>query len=178
MNSDFSVGQARSAIELSDGRILVASKTGLFFLKDKEVVATLGEKDGLNNQLILSMVEREDGSILAASDGDGIYIIKNDRVIGHIGEPEGLLSSVVLRIVKGTDGYFYVTSNAIFYDDGTSIRMLKNFPYSNNYDILISDDGMCWITSSAGLFVVDEKTMVEDGEYACTLLNKKQKWFT
>lgn len=172
LNSDFSVGQARSAIELSDGRILVASKTGLFFLKDKEVVATLGEKDGLNNQLILSMVERKDGSILAASDGDGIYIIKNDRVIGHIGEPEGLLSSVVLRIVKGTDGYFYVTSNAIFYDDGTSIRMLKNFPYSNNYDILISDDGMCWITSSAGLFVVDEKTMVEDGEYACTLLNK------
>ncbi len=172
LNSDFSVGQARSAIELSDGRILVASKTGLFFLKDKEVVASLGEKDGLNNQLILSMVEREDGTILAASDGDGIYIIKNDRVIGHIGESEGLLSSVVLRIVKGTDGYFYVTSNAIFYDDGTSIRMLKNFPYSNNYDILISDDGVCWITSSAGLFVADEKSMVEDGEYTCTLLNK------
>ena len=172
LNSGLSVGQARSAIELSDGRILVASKTGLFFLKDTEVVATLGEKDGLNNQLILSMVERDDGSILAASDGDGIYIIKNDRVIGHIGEPEGLLSSVVLRIVKGSNGYFYVTSNAIFYDDGTSIRMLKNFPYSNNYDILISEDGMCWITSSAGLYVVEEEKLVEDGDYTCTLLNK------
>ncbi|MBR5040545.1 MAG: diguanylate cyclase [Clostridiales bacterium] len=165
-------GQIRSSILLSDGRVLVASNIGLSFIENNKVVATLSEKDGLNNQLILSMMEREDGSILAASDGDGIYIIKNDRVVGHIGESEGLMSSVVLRIVKGTNGYFYVTSNAIYYDDGNAIRMLENFPYTNNYDILISEDGTCWITSSAGLFVVDEKTLIEDGEYTCTLLNK------
>ncbi|MBR5057361.1 MAG: diguanylate cyclase [Clostridiales bacterium] len=171
-NGRLGTGQIRSCIELSDGRILVASNTGLSFIQDDKVVATLGEKDGLNNQFILSMIERDDGSILASSDGDGIYIIKNDRVVGHISEAEGLMSSVILRIVKGTSGYFYVSSSAIYFDDGNEIRMLKNFPYSNNYDILISDDGICWITSSAGMFVVDEKTMIEDGEYTCTLLNK------
>ena len=162
----------RSSLELSDGRILFASNMGLTFLDGDKVVATLGEQDGLHNQYILSMYEREDGSILAASDGDGIYIIKNDHIAGHISAPEGLESSVVMRIVKGTSGYFYVTSNALYYDDGTTIRALKNFPYSNNYDILISDDGVCWVVSSAGLFVVDEKTLIEDGEYTCTLLNK------
>ena len=165
-------GKIRSAIELSDGRMLLASNMGLTFMKDDEVVATIGESDGLQNQYILSMYEREDGSILAASDGDGIYIIKNDRVVGHIGAAEGLATSVVMRIVKGSTGYFYVTSNALYYDDGYSIRSLKNFPYTNNYDILISDDGICWITSSAGVFVVEEKSLVEDGNYACTLLNK------
>ena len=170
-NGNLPTGKIRSTIELSDGRILVSSNMGLAFVKDDEVVATLGEKDGLNNQFILHTFEREDGSILVASDGDGIYIIKNDRVAGHISTSEGLNSSVVLRIVKGSSGYFYVTSNAIYYDDGTGIRALKNFPYSNNYDILISEDGMCWITSSAGLYVVPEKTLIEDGEYTCTLLN-------
>ena len=68
-------GKIRSAIELSDGRMLLASNMGLTFMKDDEVVATIGESDGLQNQYILSMYEREDGSILAASDGDGIYII-------------------------------------------------------------------------------------------------------
>ena len=165
-------GKIRSAIELSDGRMLLASNMGLTFLKDDKVVTTIGESDGLQNQFILSMYEREDGSILAASDGDGIYVIKNDRVVGHIGAPEGLKTSVVMRIVKGAAGYFYVTSNALYYDDGSTIRALMNFPYSNNYDILISKDGICWITSSAGVFVVDEKALIEDGSYTYTLLNK------
>ena len=162
----------RSCIELSDGRILAASNKGLSFIKDDQVVATIGNENGLKNQYILSMYEREDGTVLAASDGDGIYIIKNDRVAGHISEEEGLTTSVVMRIVKGTSGFFYVTSDSIYFDDGNAIRELKNFPFTNNYDILISDDGMCWITSSAGLFLIDEKTMAEDGNYTCTLLNK------
>ena len=164
-------GRMRSSIELSDGRILVASNMGLTFLKDDTVVATIGQANGLNNQYILSMYERDDGSILAASDGDGIYIIKNDRVSGHIGTTEGLDTAVVLRIIKGTKGYFYVTSNAIYYDGGDGVKLLENYPYSNNFDILISDDGTCWIPSSAGLYLVNENTLIEDGEYICTLLN-------
>jgi diguanylate cyclase (GGDEF) domain len=164
-------GRCRSVIELSDGRILVASNLGLSFIDGDEVVATIGAENGLNNQYILTMYEREDGSILAGSDGDGIYIIKNDRVSGHIGKTEGLKTAVVLRIVKCTGGYLYVTSNAIYYDDGREIKMLDKFPYSNNYDILISEDGNCWITSSAGLFVVKEDQLLKNEEYSYTLLN-------
>ena len=171
-NKNLAGGQGRSVMELSDGRIIVASNMGLTFIKDGQPVKDLGEKDGLNNRYILSMVEREDGSILAGSDGDGIYIIKNDIVSGHIGKAEGLDTAVVLRIVKCTNGgYLYITSNALYYDDGSSIRRLENFPYTNNYDIKISDDGMCWITSSAGLYIVRESVMLADGKYKCTLLD-------
>jgi energy-coupling factor transport system substrate-specific component len=165
-------GEMRSAIELSDGRILVASNRGLSYIEDDQVVGTIGEKDGLKNQFILTMYEKEDGTILAGSDGDGIYIIKDGHVSGNIGSRQGLLTSVVMRIVKGTSGFFYVTSNALYYDDGQSIRALKNFPYSNNYDIIITKNGTCWIPSSAGLFMLDEEELIGDGDYTYTLLNR------
>ncbi len=164
--------RCRSSIELSDGRILVAGTNGLVFLKDGKIDATLSEADGLNNQYILSMMERDDGSILAASDGDGIYIIKDNRIVGHKGKEEGLGSAVVLRIVKCTEGYLYVTSNAIYYDKNDEIKELF-FPYSNNYDVKISEDGMCWVTSSAGLFSVREDILINEESYNYyTLLNE------
>ncbi len=162
----------RSSLELADGRILAAGTMGLSFIDGDKVVATLGESDGLTNPYILSLYEKEDGSILAASDGDGIYIIRDGKVDGHIGAAEGLGSSVVLRIVKSSEGFFYVTSNALYHDDGKKIRELKSFPYSNNFDILRSSDGNCWITSSAGLFLVNEQSLIHDDDYKCVLLNR------
>ena len=171
-NGDMLGGRCRLVTELSNGTIVAASNMGLSFIKDGVVVNTLGEEDGLNNQYILTLIEREDGSILAGSDGDGIYIIKSGRVAGHIGDAEGLNTAVILRIVPCTHGYIYVTSNALYYDNGEEIRELKNFPYPNCYDVQITKDKECWITSSAGMFIVDEKTLLEDKEYDCTLLNE------
>ena len=163
----------RSVIELSTGEILAASNMGLSYIENGKVVETIGEKNGLNNQYILTMTERPDGTILAGSDGDGIYIIKDRRIIGHIGKDEGLLTAVVLRIVPCDSGYIYVTSNALYYDDGTEIRELKNFPYPNNYDVIFAGDNMAWITSSAGLYLVNKEDLLSDGEYSSTLLNDK-----
>ncbi|MBR6101883.1 MAG: hypothetical protein IKP95_05610 [Ruminococcus sp.] len=112
----------------------------------------------------------------AASDGDGIYIIKNDKVAGHIGVEEGLETAVILRVVTCTGGYLYVTSNGMFFDSGRGkVRRLRNFPYSNCYDIIISENKNCYITSSAGLFIVSEEKLIEDGKGcipACRKLGK------
>ena len=170
-NKELSGMKFRSVLELSDGRILAASNVGLTFLRDGKTELSLTDREGLNNRYILSMKERDDGAVLAASDGDGIYIIKNNKVAGHIGVEEGLETAVVMRIVKCTGGYLYVTSNGLFFDQGGKVKRLENFPYSNNYDILISDTGSCYITSSAGMFIVPEDKLLEDGEYSCTLLN-------
>ena len=162
----------RLTMELSDGRILASTNIGLSFIENDKVVATIGQNNGMNNQRILTLMEREDGSILAGSDGDGIYILKNDRIVGHIGESEGLETAVVLRIVKCSGGYIYVTSNSLYYDNGVDkVRRLEHFSYSNNYDVMVKD-GKCWITSSAGLFVVDEEDLIADNEeYDYTLLD-------
>ena len=171
-------GRFRSTIELKDGRIFAAGNMGLSIIDKGVVTATIGEKDGLYTPQILSMYEKEDGSVLAASDGDGIYIIKDDRITGHIGTEEGLETLVVLRVVPCSDGFIYVTSNALYHDDGASITRLDSFPYSNNYDIFITDDGMCWITSSAGLYIVREEDLLANGDYRYVLLNRNRGFST
>ncbi len=53
----------RSILEMSDGTIAVAENTGLDFIRDGEVAATVGEKDGLTTPLILSLLELSDGTL-------------------------------------------------------------------------------------------------------------------
>lgn len=163
----------RSVIELSDGDILAASNLGLSYIRNGKVVATIGEKNGLTNQYILSMIEKPDGTVLAGSDGGGIFILKDRRIVGHIDKEEGLDTAVVLRITSCENGYVYVTSNALYYDNGTEIKELKNFPYSNNYDVIFSGNDKAWITSSAGLYLVSETDLLNDEEYTPTLFNEK-----
>ncbi len=161
----------RFTMELSDGSILVSGNNGLSFIEDDKVVATLGQSDGLSNSYILSAYEKEDGTILAGSDGDGIYLIKDRKVVGHIGKEEGLNTAVIMRIVKCRDGFLYVASNSIYYDDGDSIKMLDAF-YSNNYDVIVIED-KCFITSSAGLFVIGvDELLRNDYSNEYTLFNK------
>lgn len=166
-------GRFRLAVELSDGSVLAASNTGLNRISDGRVMARIGESEGLSVQQILTMVEAKDHRVLAGSDGDGIFILRDDKVIGHIGKEEGLETLVVLRIVPYGDGFFYVTSNAIYYDDGQGgrVRRLDHFPYTNNYDMYISGKDEAWISSSTGIYVVSVPELIANGDYHYTLLN-------
>lgn len=171
-------GRFRYVLELSDGTVLAASNTGLTGIRGDEVIGTIGEDDGLNAPQILTMVEMPDGTVLAGSDGDGIYRIRDMQVTGHIGIDEGLETLVVLRIVPCRDGYLYVTSNALYYDDGQEIRRLNAFPYTNNYDIYISDEDEAWVSSSAGIFIVQLDDLLENGEYHYELLDYSRGFTT
>lgn len=164
--------------ELSDGSLVAASTSGLTFIENGAVVATIGEANGLKTTTILDVVEAEDGTLRAASDGDGIYIIKNRMVVDRIATDDGLGTLVVMKIVPCEGGYLYITSNALYYDNGKKIKRLNNFPYSNNYDIYISDNKECFITSSAGLYIVKESDLLKDGDYTVTLLNRSRGFST
>ncbi len=163
----------RFSVELSDGRIVAASNTGLTFIKGEKVVKTLGENEGISTQ-VLSLVEREDGTLYAGTDGGGILVLKNDEIVRTIGTAEGLRTLVVMKIVPCTGGYLYVTSNAIYYDNDKEIRRLENFPYSNNYDVFISEEGKVWVFSSGGIYVLDEQDLLNDTQYSFMLLNRSR----
>ena len=165
----------RFTMELDDGVILAASAEGLNFIKKGEIIGTLGVQDGLHVPQILSATLLPEGQILAGSDGDGIYIIEDMKVTGHIGPDEGLMSQVVLRIVQCGDGRIYVTSNGLYYGSADKvIRKLSAFPYSNNYDVYVADNGEAWISSSAGIYVVNAQSLVEDEGYDYVLLNRNR----
>ena len=172
-------GRFRLVTELSDGTILAASNMGLTYIKGNYITGTLGEEDGLATPQILSMVQKPDGNILVASDGDGIYEIKDKKIVHHIGIHQGLASLVVLRIVPCDEGYIYVTSNAIYFDNGKRIKKLKNFPYTNNYDVYFAEDDTVWVSSSAGIYIVNKEDFLADKEnYNYSLLNRARGFYT
>ncbi len=163
-------GRFRYALELTDGCIAVASNVGINYIQDGIVIKTLGKDDGINAQ-ILTMIQEDDGTLLAGSDGDGIYVIENGKLIQRIGKDEGLGTLVIMRIVAYKDGYLYVTSNGLYYGTMNETRKLNAFPYNNDYDIFISEKGEAWISSSAGIYIVEADKLVEDKEYSYSLLD-------
>lgn len=159
--------RARVAAQLSDGTVMAGGDTGISFIRDHEIVETIGYADGLINSMILTVTELADGRILAGTDGDGIAVLADGKVDHMLTRADGLSSGVILRTVsdpKG-EGVFIVTSNGLCYmDGGGTIRSLDSFPYYNNYDIWARDADTLFVMSSAGIYVVDRDELLSGSE--------------
>jgi len=163
----------RQALELSDGTVAVASELGISAVKDDRVVYTVGSGEGLVNPIVLCMYQRQDGSVLAGTDGGGISVISGGKVT-HTYSYEELGSGVVLRIVKDREdsGVFIVTSNGLCYmTPDNMITRFTEFPYSNNFDIYDNGQGDIFVTGSAGIFVADKKSLFSGGPVEYDSLN-------
>ncbi len=166
----------RSIIELPDGTIMVSGDSGITYIKDGVVTGTIGSDDGLDNPKLLCLLACADGSVLAGSDGSGIYRIRDGKVTQHYTKKDGLTSGVVMRFAASAEdeGIFIVTSNSLSYmDKEGTIRELTNFPYYNNFDVVERQDGMLFVLSSAGIYVVDENSLLEGRTLEYKLLNAK-----
>lgn len=166
----------RNIIECSDGKIMVAGDYGVAVLKDGAVETVLNAEKGLINEKSLCLLEYKDACYVG-SDGGGITKIDKDGTVTPITRKDGLSSDVILRMVYDacTDGIFVVTSNALCYisADG-QISCLDKFPYSNNFDMVCSADGNCWILSSAGIYVANARDLVKNEKKDYSLINSKR----
>ena len=169
--------RARIVTGLSDKTILAAGDTGISYIVDHKIKHTIKNEDGMINSMILTATEREDGTILAGTDGDGIAVLKDGKVIKMLTRDDGLSSDVILRTIKDpkSDGVFLVTSNSLCYMEPEGrIRVLDKFPYFNNYDIWVKDEDTLFVMSSAGIYVVERDELVEGGEIAWELLDARR----
>ena len=156
--------EIRSTTQAKDGTILVCTNGGLAFIKDGEVVRTIGSNaEGVKNSIFFNAVEDEDGTIYVGTDGDGIYAFKGNE-IEKIGRDEGLTSDVIIRIKwDNTHGlYWIITSNSIQYMKGNDLHTVTSFPYNNNYDMYIDEDDNAWILSSYGLYKVNVHNLINN----------------
>lgn len=163
--------RARTVLELSDGSVAVATNAGVNILKDGEVTALYDAAQGISNLEILCLEEAPDGSVYAGSDGDGIYVIGGGRV-SRLGREAGLRSEVILRMRRDPvedDLYWIVTSNSIAYLRGGEITAIRNFPYSNNFDLFFDALGRVWVLSSNGIYVVKRDDLLADERIDYTL---------
>ena len=164
----------RSAIEMKDHTIAVAQDAGINFIKDGQIMSSLTKEDGLLTSMVLTMVETEDRTLYAGTDGSGVAVIKDGRIVDNIDVNDGLSSNVVLRIVEDEEGLFVVTSNGLNYIDSHGrVTYFDKFPYSNNYDLLKVDNEKLWVLSSAGIFVVDRESLVQGINVKYALLDYK-----
>ena len=166
----------RNILEAEDGSILVAGDYGVAVMKDGKVKDVYNAENGLLNEKSLCCLEYK-GMYYIGSDGGGISQIKKDGSVKNITRKDGLSSGVILRMEydPASDGVFIVTSNGLCYMqvDGT-IQCLDNFPYSNNFDMVCSDDGTCWILSSAGIYIADSDNLIANQEREYPLINSKR----
>ena len=160
-------------LELSDGTMAAASMNGVYFFSNEQVVKHYNKDQGMEVPRILDLLETKDHKLLCCSDGDGVYVFRDDKLIEHIDKREGLSSLVVERAATCGEGYLYITSNAIYYDDREKVQKLSNFPYMNNYDAYLMEDGELWVTSSAGVYIADVEDVLENPElYPYTLYDQ------
>lgn len=167
----------RSVIETKDGVIAAAGDSGITFIKDGAVCGTVGITEGLSNPVVISLCEREDGSIWAGTDGSGIAVIRDRKVTEILKQENGLSSEVVARMTPDSDdgGLFIVTGNGLCYADGEdNIQVLDNFPYYNNYDIVEGNHGELFVLSSAGIYIVDKAELLAGGELKYELLDSRK----
>lgn len=167
-------GQFLFTLELQDQSILAATNIGLTYIKDGKVTNILGQNEGLTVPQINCAVQRKDGAILAGSNGGGIYIIKDKTVYGKIAAKDGLDSFSVTRIVPNGDEYFYLTSNAIYYDSRKTIRKLESLPQGHNYDIQITSDGYAWLCGSLGIHVIPLNALIRDDNSGFIQMDKNR----
>lgn len=152
--------RVRMVMELSDGTILAGSDVGVSFIRDHEVEETI------TNTMILTATELPDKRILVGTDGNGLVIIDNYEVSRILTREDGLSSEVILRTIydKKGEGTFVVTSNGLCYmDKDDHVRILRNFPYYNNYDVYVNEnDDRFFAASSAGIFVANREDVLQD----------------
>ena len=167
----------RSVIKTKEGVIAAAGDSGITFIKDGSVCGTVGTADGLSNPVVISLCEREDGSIWAGTDGSGIAVIRGGKVAETLKQENGLSSEVIARMVPDSDGsgLFIITGNGLCYaDDGDNIRILDNFPYYNNYDLVEGNHGELFVLSSAGIYIVDKAELLAGAELKYELLDYRK----
>ncbi len=156
----------RAVYECADGSFLAVCTGGLVVIKDGKIAEQYNENSGISNLELLTAVEGNDGEILIGTDGGGICAIKNNNLT-HYGTEDGLSSDVVMRIKKDVkrDIYWIVTSNSIEYMTADhQITTVKNFPYSNNFDLYENSTDELWILSSNGIYVAEAEQLLANQE--------------
>ena len=152
----------RAVVEADDGSILVAHTGGVAVIRKGQVKATYGKEDGIENPETLTVTSAPNGDIILGSNGGGIYVI-NDDGVRCVSFNEGLTSGIVMRINRDRERnlFWLVTSNSIAYmDTNYNVTTIKDFPYSNNFDMYENSKDEMWIVSSDGLYVLPTKDLI------------------
>ena len=158
--------RVRCCYESDDGMIYASCSAGGVVSIDGDSIKDIYESgDEVGAADILTISQDFNGNMVFGTDGDGIYLLRGNNVI-NINTDSDLRSGVVMRIKRSTtrNVLWIVTSNSLAYmDEQNKITTIKNFPYSNNFDIYENSKGEMWILSSNGVYVIGVDAAIRNG---------------
>lgn len=160
----------RCIVELESGIMAAGTSKGINFIQDDNIIGSITEEDGLANPQILCLVEGDDGTLYAGSDGAGIYAIRDRKIRENYTTHDGLTSDVILRMTVYKDGFVVVASNSLCYMSNGKIKALEHFPYFNNYDVRILGEN-AYVLSSSGIYMTDAEGLVSGKNFSYKLFN-------
>ena len=164
----------RAISEDADGRILVALTGGVNVIEGDRVVAAYGKEDGIENIESLTVTEGVNGEIVLGSNGGGIYVF-GESGVKNINVDEGLPSDIVMRLKRdpNRDLIWIVTSSAIAYmTPDYQVTTIRNFPYSNNFDLYENSKGDVWVLSSNGVYITPVEELIANEEITPIYYNR------
>ncbi|MBR2528874.1 MAG: SpoIIE family protein phosphatase [Blautia sp.] len=152
----------RVVCERRDGSMMVANTGGVNLIKDGRVTAGYGEDAGIANTEILTIANGMNDDMILGTDGGGIYIISNEG-LRHIGREDGLASEIIMRVKYDPrhNVFWIVTSNSLAcMTPDYQVTTLNNFPYSNNFDIYLNNQGEAWVINSDGVYILPAEELL------------------
>ena len=159
--------RVRAVCEAEDGAIIAVVTGGVNLIRDGRVAAGWGEADGIANSESLTAAAAPNGDIVLGSNGGGIYVVGKDGSVRCVDTKDGLSSGIVMRVKYDANNHVFwlVTSNSIAWmTEDYQVNTIRDFPYSNNFDLYENSRGDMWILSSDGIYVVPTEELLNNGE--------------
>lgn len=152
----------RCGILAADGRVIIGTNKGVAIMRMGQLEKTITAENGMDNIVILTVEEGFGGEILVGTDGGGMYSVVDGKA-KKITREDGLTSDVILRIKRDEKRgiYWIITSNSIQYMKDGVVYEIKNFPYSNNFDIYLDLEDNAWVLASNGIYCANANDMIQ-----------------
>lgn len=168
--------RVRTVLQLSDGSIVLGTANGITILDKGKIVANIGTEQGLTNPVVLCMLEHN-GDLYAGTDGGGINVIKDKKIVETIQKDNNLSSNIILRMIEDSNkaGVFVISGTGVDYiNSKAKVRNISSFPFYNNFDARLTEDGNVWVSSSAGIYIVSEKALLNNAVHDYELLDSRK----
>ena len=169
-NSELTTDKIRCTLELSNHLVLAGTDNGIFAIDEKGELFRYLTEDTLDQIRVMTMIEDEDGTIYAGTDGYGIYVIRDRKVVNILTKEDGLITDVVMRLTDSVTlpGFWVVTGAGIghFEPEDQSVKPITGMTIANSLDLLVRDDGKAIVLAGNGVFVVEEKELYEGNDLA------------
>lgn len=159
--------KVRVAIETKPNELYVGTTTGLSIIRPDGTIKNFKQRDGLENEYVMTIYHDTNDVVWVGTDGGGIYLFKDEEIIAHFSSEDGLAGNVIFKISQELDGAFWICSGSGItrcpdFDSRNGIpSVYENIDSENGiqtdsvFQILADSTNTLWMTSNHGISSAD-----------------------